>query len=293
MDLIEILRLNSRTVADTRIEEIDGHIIAGVIAYDDCCQNPLKDLDGLGEIIELDDRRRNREGLYELGLEEKGEPYFDEEIENTAEEKLIEILKKKAPDALIAHIVKCADEYGMTLDESIDEFVQSYKDGARRSLGLSGCADLPDWKTMLFDEWMREYRLGNVGDPFAVPLEARFRGYDKTFMVCHDPLEADAVWIPDRILEEELKKIRMERGPDVARETARSYAQDAVRLYNDWANGECYGVIVVTLRCSDGTGVNVLHEDSLWGVIGREDAEYRLSEMMGDARKCLDLRKAA
>lgn len=292
-DLIEIGVLNSCTVVDTRIEEIDGHVIAGVVAYDDSCQNPLEDSDVLGEIIELGDGRRSYDGLHELGLEEKGEPYFDEEIKNAAEKKLIKILKKKAPDAIIAHIVKCADKDGMTRDEAIEEFLETYKEGYRKLIGLAGRDGLPDWHRLLVDEWDKQYRLGNIGNPYAVPLEVRASSYEKKFLVCHDPLEADAVWIPDRILEKELKKIRLERGLDAAREAARSYAQDTVRLYSDWANGECYGVIVVTLRCSEETGVSVLHEDSLWGMIGREEAEHRLSEMMGDAREWLDLRKAA
>jgi len=88
-----------------------------------------------------------------------------------------------------------------------------------------------------------------------------------------DTSRGEAVWVPDKYLQEELAKIE---DPDARYAQAVIYAEQAVELYNAWSSGDCYGVVVQT---HDKEGA-MEDEDAVWGYLGGKHAEEELASCM-------------
>lgn len=85
------------------------------------------------------------------------------------------------------------------------------------------------------------------------------------------------VWIPDDCVRESYTgQYGLTR-----RQWMIAQAKSACKEYTAWANGECFGHIVVTC---DAEGSMIEH-DSCWGYIGRDYADERLAEEMTFAAK--------
>ncbi len=61
------------------------------------------------------------------------------------------------------------------------------------------------------------------------------------------------------------------------RKYASEYADSVLSEYQDWCNGDCYGVVVLTYNVSDGVS-ELLEEEAVWGFIGMDYAERELQE---------------
>lgn len=63
----------------------------------------------------------------------------------------------------------------------------------------------------------------------------------------------------------------------------RELAKSAIESWNQWANGDCWGVVSKVVHASDGTEVE--EEDSCWGFVGHEWAEQELADRLEHCRK--------
>lgn len=91
-----------------------------------------------------------------------------------------------------------------------------------------------------------------------------------------DTARSVAVWVPDEALLSEAEHLAVE-SPE-RRAFLFERARSAIALYNEWENGECYGIVFGRL---DGSAVKGDSLDSSWGYVGRDDAERALREELG------------
>jgi hypothetical protein len=132
--------------------------------------------------------------------------------------------------------------------------------------------------------WEEAYERGKVGTPFAVPLD---EAYHSGYREWSGRGTIDAVWVPDPSLVEHLDSIKDEEERKLE---ARRCFEAALEEYNNWAEGDCYGVVIDVFRREhkddpyerDGEA----HE-ACWGYVGRDYAEEELDATFESTKKYL------
>jgi hypothetical protein len=119
--------------------------------------------------------------------------------------------------------------------------------------------------------------------PYAVLLDVHEHGqvYYKIASTSGDYWDTSrgvAVWYPDDCLIPEIKSYARKHRVSY-HEAAEFYAKQALELYNAWANGDCWGIVIANYD-EDG---NLIDSNSIWGYYGYEDAVTCLKSALGIA----------
>lgn len=295
------LELEFEPYGDVTVVEKDDKIIVGYLVLDPDCTNPLEDCDGIGAIHHHPKSQygRRKSDYYDiLGLDSYGDPIVDEDKLQELWEKAVHAIPLKlfhVADRKVRGDIRLYGRYGMEL---------GYRETLRDALAREGVGDFT-----LAEQ--AHYAWSSLGVPYEAmdAITERIEdaidfNYDKAVEMCVKPGNPDAVlldlyehglcqwsvsgrgmncrwdtsrgeavWAPDKHLQEELAKIE---DPDARYAQAVIYAEQAVELYNAWSSGDCYGVVVQT---HDKEGA-MEDEDAVWGYVGGEHAEEELASCM-------------
>lgn len=131
--------------------------------------------------------------------------------------------------------------------------------------------------------WNEALEQGKVGSPYAVPLDEAYRS---SYREWSGRGTIDAVWVPDPSLYEHINSF-----PEEERKLeARRCFEAALEEYNNWAEGDCYGVVIDVFRREhkdDPYERDSKEHEACWGFIGRDYAEETLDEEFESMKKHL------
>ena len=286
---------------EVTVVEKDDKIIVGYLVLDEICTNPLEACDGIGAIHHHPKSwygRRESDYYDILGLDSYGDPIVDEDKLQELWEKTVHAIPLKlfhVADRKVREAIRLYGRYGMALG-----YRETLRDAlAREDVGDYALAEQAHyaWSSLGVPCEVREAIIERIedaidfnyekavemcvkpGNPDAALLDLYDHGgcvwsISERGMNCRwDTSRGEAVWAPDKHLQEELAKIE---DPDARYAQAVIYAEQAVELYNAWSSGDCYGVVVQT---HDKEGA-MEDEDAVWGYVGGEHAEEELALCM-------------
>lgn len=128
---------------------------------------------------------------------------------------------------------------------------------------------------------------GRLGNPLAVALGiSGYYSYTASIeggCIQAEPCEGDAIWIPSKVAMEEIEARVLREFPAVKGveriqklvSTACDYARSSVDTWNQWQDGNVFGVQV---WCVDLETADILEHDSAWGYVGESHAREGLEE---------------
>lgn len=288
---------------DMHTKLIEDKLVVAYLVHDDCPPNPLENCDGMGAIQH---HPRSRYGsrdsdYYEiLGLDSYGDLVIDEDkVQMMWRDKVLAVpperfippegfedelfepcpiySSKGNPEPYWEHFrLRLADEDSGDYDlETMVRYAWRRIDVSEKLIGVlfeqieshitwdwddvsTKCRVSPDIDAVLLDRYehgLCRYTVhSNGGCPW-------------------DTSRGEAVWVPDKHLREELKKIA---DPEARWKQAVEWAQQACEQYTSWCNGECYGCVVEVFQRNDDGSWEQIEEDSCWGFIGSDWAEEAL-----------------
>jgi len=271
-----------------KIEKLGGLIAVGYLVDDHDVENPLDDCDGMGHIYSSHRHSGQHAKMQAaLGLDSDWQRDLSlRVVERKAESALKELVRTRFQVDLVAFILECANNNGMSRDQAIEYFVVDFTGQLpyhRETWLTEKVRELVTWDSLL-DEARQLARLsGQVGDPYTVMLDCYEHGGQVWSVTgsgqqcLFDTARGAGVWVPDQCLREELDSIKTNEGLDAARTKAIEFARQALGSYNAWLAGDCYGV-AVDVFSTEGDRLKLIDESAVWGYVGRKWAEESLSE---------------
>lgn len=272
----------------TVVQPSPTKLVVGYLVHDDHCANPMKESDAEGTLYTInqgvitdDDHAPDYLGLNSFGGGRRYGPEYnlDHEGINDRVAEYIHAQVKASPELtawMVSKVMETGENHSVLLVKTVDamQIQQSYR-GSRMNSNEDHEAieELGDYETLATKAWHELYDEGKIGAYLAVPV----RYMDS----CHGPgttriettslEDANAVWVPDGSAIDNmsfagcttyLEKLAV----------AEKYAASVLSNYAEWANGNCWGVVVETFKLEDGK-YEQQEEDSCWGFIGYEYAE--------------------
>lgn len=282
------------------IVEVGNYIVFGYLSLDDQCGNPLEDCDAMG-VIHHHPRSRygSRDSDYYdiLGLDQYGAPRIDEDkMQKIWYDKVMALplvmfyISDRAIRDQVRRAKPGARDYRAVLrealaDESAGDYsiemqcrqAWAYRPEVPRDLATDIAERIEDALDWNYESAEQDAWVGMDKDAVLLDLYEHSGcvwSVSGTGMNCPwDTSRAESCWVPDKYLREELEKIA---DPKERRAKAVEYAEQAVKQYNAWANGDCYGVIVQVHEL-DGA---IVEEDACWGYVGGDYAMESLAEQV-------------
>lgn len=280
-----------------KIEKQGGLIAVGYLVDDHDVENPLDDCDGMGHIYSSHRHSGQHAKMQAaLGLDSNWQRDLSMRVvEREAESALKELVRTRFQADLVAFILECANNNGMSRDQAIEYFAGDFTGQLsyhRETWLTEKVREQVTWESLLDEAWQLARLSGQVGDPYTVMLDCYEHGGQVWSVTgsgpqcLFDTARGAGVWVPDQCLREELDSIKTNEGIDVARSKAVEFARQALGSYNAWLAGECYGV-AVDVFSAEGNRLKLIDESAVWGYVGRKWAEESLSEevraVLGDA----------
>jgi hypothetical protein len=207
-------------------------------------------------------------------------------VEREAESALKALVSTRFQVDLVAFILECANNNGMSRDQAIEYFAGDFTGQLsyhRETWLTEKVREQVTWESLLDEAWQLARLSGQVGDPYTVMLDCYEHGGQVWSVTgsgqqcLFDTARGAGVWVPDQCLREELDSIKTNEGLDAARTKAVEFARLALGSYNAWLAGDCYGVAVDVFSI-EGDCLKLIDESAVWGYVGREWAEESLSE---------------
>ena len=271
-----------------KIEKQGGLVAVGYLVDDHDVGNPLDDCDGMGHIYSSHRHSGQHPKMQDvLGLDSDWQRDLSlRVIEREAESALKELVRTRFQVDLVAFILECANNNGMSRDQAIEYFAGDFTGQLpyhRETWLTEKVREHVTWERLLDEAWQLARLSGQVGDPYTVMLDCYEHGGQVWSVTgsgpqcLFDTARGAGVWVPDQCLREELDSIKTNEGIDMARSKAVEFARQALGSYNAWLAGDCYGV-AVDVFSTEGDRLKRIDESAVWGYVGREWAEESLSE---------------
>ena len=271
-----------------KIEKQDGLVAVGYLVDDHDVENPLDDCDGMGHIYSSHRHSGQHAKMQAaLGLDSDWQRDLSlRVVERKAESALKELVRTRFQVDLVAFILECANNNGMSRDQAIEYFVVDFTGQLpyhRETWLTEKVRELVTWDSFLDEAWQLARLSGQVGDPYTVMLDCYEHGGQVWSVTgsgpqcLFDTARGAGVWVPDQCLREELDSIKTNEGIDLARSKAVEFARQALGSYNAWLASDCYGVAVDVFSI-EGDCLKLIDESAVWGYVGRKLAEESLSE---------------
>ncbi|OGU51131.1 MAG: hypothetical protein A2199_12335 [Hydrogenophilales bacterium RIFOXYA1_FULL_63_33] len=271
-----------------KIEKQGDLVAVGYLVDDHDVENPLDDCDGMGHIYSSHRHSGQHAKMQDvLGLDSEWQLDLSlRVVEREAESALKELVRTRFQVDLVAFILECANNNGMSRDQAIEYFVVDFTGQLpyhRETWLTEKVRELVTWDSLLDEAWQLARLSGQVGDPHTVMLDCYEHGGQVWSVTgsgqqcLFDTARGAGVWVPDQCLREELDSIKTNEGIDAARTKAVEFARQALESYNAWLAGDCYGV-AVDVFSTEGDRLKLIDESAVWGYVGRKWAEESLSE---------------
>ena len=271
-----------------KIEKQGGLVAVGYLVDDHDVGNPLDDCDGMGHIYSSHRHSGQHAKMQDvLGLDSDWQRDLSlRVVEREAESALNELVRTRFQVDLVAFILECANNNGMSRDQALEYFVVDFTGQLpyhRETWLTEKVRALVTWDSLLDEAWQLARLSGQVGDPHTVMLDCYEHGGQVWSVTgsgpqcLFDTARGAGVWVPDQCLREELDSIKTNEGIDAARTKAVEFARQALGSYNAWLAGDCYGVAVDVFSI-EGDCLKLIDESAVWGYVGRKLAEESLSE---------------
>lgn len=271
-----------------KIEKQGGLVAVGYLVDDHDVENPLVDCDGMGHIYSSHRHSGQHAKMQDvLGLDSDWQRDLSlRVVEREAESALKELVRTRFQVDLVAFILECANNNGMSRDQAIEYFAGDFTGQLpyhRETWLTEKVRGHVTWERLLDEAWQLARLSGQVGDPYTVMLDCYEHGGQVWSVTGYGPqclfdtARGAGVWVPDQCLREELDSIKANEGIDMARSKAVEFARQALGSYNAWLAGDCYGV-AVDVFSTEGDRLKLIDESAVWGYVGREWAEESLSE---------------
>lgn len=271
-----------------KIEKQGGLIAVGYLVDDHDVENPLDDCDGMGHIYSSHRHSGQHAKMQAaLGLDSNWQRDLSlRVVEREAESALKELVRTRFQADLVAFILECANNSGLSRDQALEYFVRDFTGQLpyhRESWLVEKIREHVTWESLLDEAWQLARLSGQVGDPYTVMLDCYEHGGQVWSVTgsgpqcLFDTARGAGVWVPDQCLREELDSTKTNEGLDAARTKAVEFARQALGSYNAWLAGDCYGVAVDVFSI-EGDCLKLIDESAVWGYVGRKLAEESLSE---------------
>lgn len=290
---------------DMHTEQIGDKLVVAYLVHDDSPPNPLEDCDGMGAIHH---HPRSRYGsrdsdYYEiLGLDSYGDPVIDEDkVQMMWRDKVLAIAperfippegfeeelfepcpiysSKGNPEPYWEHFrLRLADEHAGDYDlEMMARYAWRRMDVSEELINAL-FSQIEPYITWGWNDVSEKCRVSPDID--AVLLDRYEHGLCSYLVHSNggcpwDTSRGEAVWVPDKVLREELEKIT---DPEARWKQAVEWAQQACKEYTNWCNGDCYGCVVEVFQRNEDGSWDQVEEESCWGFIGSEWAEEALKD---------------
>lgn len=259
-------------------------------------------------------------------------PYPNVEMSEVAEiaaELVIQEVRKDRALWMRLHRMLKAHGQAMSVADALTEGVMQANDSYGLDWRVLGCSltgaatilsvpdeDLKRMGDLKFivteDLFTRAWEIGKergtVGNPLAVLLDV-YEHSGKAYslhghgMQCRwDTSRGGAAWVPDKLLEEELRnKVQERAGAEwetlslvgrthLLQQEAREACARQLQEYNDWINGDAWGIVEAVFDRNTG---KLLEEEACWGYIGSRYAEAEMeSNVLHAAKRHLEARNA-
>jgi hypothetical protein len=271
-----------------KIEKQGGLVAVGYLVDDHDVGNPLDDCDGMGHIYSSHRHSGQHAKMQDvLGLDSDWQRDLSlRVVECEAESALKELVRTRFQVDLVAFILECANNNGMSRDQAIEYFADDFTGQLpyhKETWLTEKVRELVTWDSLLDEAWQLARLSGQVGDPYTVMLDCYEHGGQVWSVTgsgpqcLFDTARGAGVWVPDQCLREELDSIKTNEGIDAARTKVVEFARQALGSYNAWLAGDCYGV-AVDVFSTEGDRLKLIDESAVWGYVGRKWAEESLSE---------------
>lgn len=279
---------SAMSYVEHKSEKQGGMVAVGYLVDDHDVENPLDDCDGMGHIYSSHCHSGQHAKMQTvLGLDSDWQRDLSlRVVERDAESALMELVRTRLQVDLVAFILECANNNGMSRDQALEYFVVDFTGQLpyhRETWLTEKVRALVTWDSLLDEAWQLARLSGQVGDPHTVMLDCYEHGGQVWSVTgsgpqcLFDTARGAGVWVPDQCLREELDSIKTNEGIDAARTKAVEFARQALGSYNAWLAGDCYGVAVDVFSI-EGDRLKLIDESAVWGYVGRKLAEESLSE---------------
>lgn len=269
-----------------KVVKQNGLVAIGYLVDDQDVQNPLEDCDGMGRIYSSHRHSGQHSDMQDaLGLNSEWDrDYSIAVVERAAESALMELVRRDFQSDLVAFILECANEQGLSRDQSIQHFIRDFTGELYSNPAwlTEKVQEVATWDSLLDEAWQLCRLNGLIGNPYAVMLDCYEHGgqlwsLSGSGMQCQfDTAHGAGVWVPDDVLTEDLSAIKAAEGMEVARAKAVEFASQALEPYNDWLAGNCFGIAVDVFAEESGQ-MKLVDESAVWGYIGSKWAESALA----------------
>ena len=279
---------SAMSYVEHKSEKQGGMVAVGYLVDDHDAGNPLDDCDGMGHIYSSHRHSGQHAKMQAvLGLDSDWQRDLSlRVVEREAESALMELVRTRLQVDLVAFILECANNNGMSRDQALEYFVVDFTGQLpyhRETWLTEKVRALVTWDSLLDEAWQLARLSGQVGDPYTVMLDCYEHGGQVWSVTgsgpqcLFDTARGAGVWVPDQCLREELDSIKTNEGLDAAHTKAVEFARQALGSYNAWLAGDCYGVAVDVFSI-EGDRLKLIDESAVWGYVGRKLAEESLSE---------------
>lgn len=256
-------------------KQVNSHFVVGYLVQDDHPENPMKNCDGQGDLYTNTPNTAHHLGLEYFPDSLGSYPNLDlEEVQDAIEAKILGMLPRewvaeKAEELNCNHII-VAEKALQQRNSEWNGVAWSDEDQDQiDKLKIAGLAETT---------WQELYDQGKLGSKLAVPVNycANNHGPGTTFIDIATIDNCNAVWVPDSEC-----FANMDLTCEIAhdRAVAEEYAKGVLKEYEQWCNGEVFGVVI---EIFSGDGVQ-LSEDACWDFIGADWAAQALKEEFDDA----------
>ncbi len=271
-----------------KIEKQGGMVAVGYLVDDHDVENPLDDCDGMGHIYSShrhSGQHAKMQAVLGLNSDWQRDLSF-RVVEREAESALMELVRTRLQVDLVAFILECANNNGMSRDQAIEYFVVDFTGQLpyhRETWLTEKVREHVTWESLLDEAWQLARLSGQLGEPYTVMLDCYEHGGQVWSVTgsgqqcLFDTARGAGVWVPDQCIREELDSIKTNEGIEAARTKAVEFARQALGSYNAWLAGDCYGV-AVDVFSTEGDRLKLIDESAVWGYVGRKWAEESLSE---------------
>jgi len=238
-----------------KIVKQGGLIAVGYLVDDHDVENPLDDCEGMGHIYSSHRHSGQHASMRAaLGLDSDWQRDLSlRVVEREAESALKELVRSRFQVDLVAFILECANNNGLSRDQALEYFFGDFTGQLplhRESWLAEKVREHVTWESLLDEVWQLARLSGQVGEPYTVMLDCYEHGGQVWSVTgsgqqcLFDTARGAGVWVPDQCLRDELDSIKEKGGLDAARTKAVEFARQALESYNAWLAGDCYGMAV-------------------------------------------------
>ncbi|MFH1817051.1 MAG: hypothetical protein ABIK08_04745 [Pseudomonadota bacterium] len=192
-----------------KIEKQGGMVAVGYLVDDHDVENPLDDCDGMGHIYSSHRHSGQHAKMQAvLGLDSNWQRDLSlRVVEREAESALKELVRIRFQVDLVAFILECANNNGMSRDQAIEYFVVDFTGQIpyhRETWLTEKVRELVTWDSFLDEAWQLARLSGQVGDPHTVMLDCYEHGGQVWSVTgsgqqcLFDTARGAGVWVPER-----------------------------------------------------------------------------------------------